>query len=66
MQPHPEHQEDHAKFGQFRPERLVGHEAGRMGTHQHTGQQIAHQWRHAEPIGYHPEDKRQHQTRDDR
>ena len=59
-----EHQQDHADFGQLRGQRLVGDEARRMGADRNTGDQIADERRHAQPVGDGPEDEGQNQCRD--
>ena len=66
MQAHAEHQEDHPQFGQLQSQFLIRHKARRKGAHNDTGKQIAHQRRHAQPIGHHAENIGQHQTRNDR
>ena len=66
MQAHAEHQQDHAELGELRRQFAVGHEAGCERPHHYAGQQVSHQRRHAEAIGYRPEDECKHKTRNDR
>ncbi len=65
MQTHPEHQEDDADLAQLRREVGVGHEAGSERPDRNTGDEIADQRRHAEPIRQCAEDICQNQTRND-
>ena len=41
MHADPEHEQDHAEFGEFRGEGLVGDKAGGEGADEHASQQIA-------------------------
>src|SRR5262245_39219335 len=41
MQPHAEHEQHHADFGEFRRDLGVGDKAGRVRTYDHAGQQVS-------------------------
>jgi len=43
VNPHPEHQQDHADLGKLGSEFAVGHEAGRKRPDSDSGQQVADQ-----------------------
>ena len=66
MQADAEHQQHDAQFGKFARDLAIGDKAGREGTNNDARDQIAHQWRHPQPVGDRAEDKGQHKTRDDR
>ncbi len=57
LKPDSEHQEDDAKVGELRAERLVGDETGRVGPDDDAGDQIADERGEPEPVGERSKDK---------
>ena len=66
MQPHPEHEQDHAKFGKFRRQALIGNEARRVRPGEDAGHKITNERWQAQPIGDRAEDEGEAKTNDDR
>jgi hypothetical protein len=62
MQADPEHQQDHADFGQFVRQRLIGDIARRERADHDTRQHIADQRRYPQPIGDQREQEGEHQS----
>ncbi len=56
MQADAEHQQDDADLGELAAQAPVGDEAGRVGTDEHAGDEIADERRQPQPVGAGPED----------
>ena len=65
MQADPEHQQDHADFGELARELAVADEAGCVRPNQNPGQEIADQGRKPQPLGQHPTGEGQDETEGD-
>ncbi len=66
MQADAEHQQDDADFGEFVGERLIRREEARRGRpQQHAREQIADQWRNAQPLRDRRQDEGQDEAGDD-
>jgi hypothetical protein len=63
MQPHAEHQQDHADLGQLIGELYIRDEAGRMRADDHAGQQVAEDGRQSHAMHQQAEQERQPETR---
>jgi hypothetical protein len=65
VDPHPEHQQDHADLGELLGQRDVGDEPWGIRSHRHARQEIAYDRRQAQPHREQAEQKREAETRGD-
>ena len=66
MQAHPEHQQDHADFGELVGDALIGDEPRREGADGDAGEQIADQRRQLQALGDKAKAEGEHQPENQR
>ena len=66
MEPHPEHQQDHAEFGELGRDLAVGDIPRSKGPDQDAGEQVARDRRDLQPVRQSPHGEGRHKAGDDR